>query len=199
MNDEAFWMNHHASVAGKVFSLPRNDDSCARHLGRNQRFSSNQILQSFVFPDSPKKQDQTLFVFCLSLGPVMPNLNVWDHIHFPGRNMAPLNQHLPHLLGMNDDLVSAVKAKIHNHLWCFLRAPITNVMPWIMNRHHQRIASQQRQPKIKPHMALLDMHHIRIEAFDTLNDGGNHPSLLERLTQSRLSERQDPYHAVQDR
>ena len=44
----------------------------------------------------------------------MPNLNMWDHVHSLARNMAPLNQNLPHLLGMDDDLIGAMKAKIHN-------------------------------------------------------------------------------------
>ena len=92
------------------------------------------------------------------------------------------------LLSVHDHLVRAPEGQVHRGLRRAPPATVPDMRTVVMNRHHQREGTEQRQRQVELEVSLLDVDDVRLEPADVAQDRPAHLELPQRLAQARLAE-----------
>ena len=93
------------------------------------------------------------------------------------------------LLGVSDQRVRSSEGALHCHRRRLLPSAVAWVGSGIMDRDHQRVASEQWQSQVEPEMPLLNVHDIRGEPPDLSHQLETGTQLAQRLAKAGLVER----------
>ena len=141
---KSFRMFHHVAIIPEVLSRADDDDLCVRHSRCGCCFGVNKILQTFVRPKTTEEHGSRPILSILTWRGILTKKNVRNDVDAVAWNVDLVHHNLNQMLGVNNDLVSAANRVVVDALWSIMRSAVAEVLPWVVDRNHNRDSRQQR-------------------------------------------------------